>query len=350
METTRLRCDSRLVAVLGSRRRRVVAAPVAERLGSEAHGLVAGGLGDQQRDHHATVHRRGCTGSLTVSGDVAYPVIGLVTDSNSQITQSIADRFAVEVVAMTVTIAGVEYRESENLDADQFYAHFADGAHPEVTTSQPSPGQFVSAYERLIQRGCTEIISIHIAEAMSGTVQSAAIAASDLSVPVHIIDTGSASFGVAVCVWAAGIAVARGGLPSDIRRRVENLVPRIGTAFMVGVPLLTERGGRAGAVELAGEGVPVLAMSNGQLEILDRVTTVDDTIDVMSTFAAGWGAGVTVAIGVSDESSRTLSERLERSLSGLPGVDDVVHYRIGPSVGAHTGPGTFGLFVFPTIR
>ncbi len=153
-----------------------------------------------------------------------------------------------------------------------------------------------------------------------------------------MIDTGSASFGVAVCVWAAGVAIGRGGLCDDIRRRIDNLVPRIGTAFMVGVPRLTDRGGRAATVELDGDGVPVLAMSNGELEILDRVTTIEDTIDVMSTYAAGWTAsgssvgssaasanasntGVTVAIGTSDESSRPLAERLEQALSGIEGID-----------------------------
>ena len=296
--------------------------------------------------------------------DLNTPVIGIVTDSSSQITAAIVDRFAVEVVPMTVTIAGVEYAEGRDLDADRFYAHFRDGARPHITTSQPSPGQLVAAYEHLIARGCTEIVSIHISESMSGTVASAAIAASSVAVPVHVIDTGSASFGVAVCVWAAGVAIGRGGLPDDIRRRIDKLVPRIGTAFMVGVPMLTERGGRARSVELDGDGVPVLAMSNGELEILDRVTTIEDTIDVMSTYAAGWdargsaagsspagsGGGITVAIGTSDASSRPLADRLELALSGLTAIEEIVHYRIGPSVGAHTGPGTFGLFVFPTIR
>jgi DegV family protein with EDD domain len=303
-----------------------------------------------------------------VFDDTNTPVIGIVTDSSSQITPAIFERFAVEVVPMTVTIAGVDYAEGRDLDADRFYAHFRDGAKPEITTSQPSPGQLVAAYEHLIARGCTEIVSIHISESMSGTVASAAIAASSVDVPVHVIDTGSASFGVAVCVWAAGVAIGRGGLPDDIRRRIDNLVPRIGTAFMVGVPLLSERGGRARSVELDGDGVPVLAMSNGELEILDRVTTVEDTIDVMSTYAAGWsarvptagssagssraqsGGGITVAIGTSDASSRPLADRLEHALSGLATIEEIVHYRIGPSVGAHTGPGTFGLFVFPTIR
>jgi DegV family protein with EDD domain len=276
--------------------------------------------------------------------------IGIVTDSNSQITEGLVARFAVEVVPMTVTIDGDDHEEGVDLDADGFYACFDGGAVHEVTTSQPSPGRFAVAYRRLADRGCTEIVSIHIAEAMSGTVTSATIAAREAPVPVHVIDTGSASFGVAVCVWAAGVAVGRGALVDDIRRRIDHLVPRIGTVFMVGVPHLTERGGRAEGVDLDGDGIPVLAMSGGTLEVLERVSTVEDAIDVMSTYAAGWGDGVTVAIGTADAPSRALADGLTAALADLPGVDAVVQYRIGPSVGAHTGPGTFGLFVFPTIR
>ncbi len=279
--------------------------------------------------------------------------IAIVTDSNSQLTEALIERFAVEVVPLTVTVDGVDRDEGlghGQLDADEFYAHFESGRTPDVATSQPSPGRFADAYRRLAERGCTDIVSIHLAEAMSGTVTSASVAARESPVPVHVIDTGSASFGVAICVWAAGVVIARGGDPDDVRRRVDGLVPRIGTAFIVGVPLLTERGGRAGAVALDGEGIPVLAMSRGAVEVLDRVTTIDDAIDVMSTYAAGWGDGVSVAIGTADEPSRVLSDRLAAALVGASGVDEVVSYRIGPSVGAHTGPGTFGLFVFPSIH
>jgi len=279
---------------------------------------------------------------------------GIVTDSSSQITSDLVARFAVEVVPLVVTIDGVEYRERDELDADGFYDHFADGHTPEVSTSQPSPGAFVDAYRRLADRGCTEIWSIHISESMSGTVGAARLAARESAVPVHVVDTGSASFGVAVCVWAVAVALGRGGNADDVRRRVDGLVDRLGTAFMVGVPHLTERGGRAADVDLDGDGIPVVAMSGGQVTVLDRVSTVEDTVDVMSTYARSWldreVGGITVAIGTADAPSRPLSDRLDDALRGLPGVDEVVHYRVGPSVGAHTGPGTFGLFVFPTIR
>lgn len=114
--------------------------------------------------------------------------------------------------------------------------------------------------------------------------------------------------------------------------------------------MLTERGGRADDIDLDDDGISILGMAAGQLEVLEKVTTVEDTIDVMSAYATDRTPGVTVAIGTADAPSRPLAERLALALTGLPGIDDIVHYRIGPSVGAHTGPGTFGLFVFPTIR
>jgi DegV family protein with EDD domain len=279
---------------------------------------------------------------------------GIVTDSSSQITEGLVRRFGVRTVPMTITIDGVDHLEGVDIDADAFYEHFDDGARPDVSTSQPSPGMFVDAYLDLVAQGRSEIWSIHIAEQMSGTVGAARIAAREVDVPVHVVDSGSASFGVSVCVWAAAVALARGGNVEDVRRRIDGLVARLGTAFMAGVPLLTERGGRAPGIELDGDGIQVLVMHGGDLQVLQRVSTVEDTIDVMSTYAASWierePNGITVAIGTADAPSRPLSDRLERALDGVPGVDDVVHYRVGPSVGAHTGPGTFGLFVFPTIR
>jgi len=279
---------------------------------------------------------------------------GIVTDSSSQITANLVERFGVRTVPMTITIDGVDHLEGIDLDTDAFYDCFDGGAPPDVSTSQPSPGMFVDAYRDLVAAGRTEIWSIHIAAQMSGTVGAARIAARDVDVPVHVVDSGSASFGVSVCVWAAAVALARGGNVDDVRRRIDGLIPRLGSAFLAGVPLLTERGGRVPGMELDGDGIPVLAMNDGDLQVLQRVSTVEDAIDVMSTYAASWierePAGITIAIGTADAPSRPLSDRLERALVDVPGVDDVVHYRVGPSVGAHTGPGTFGLFVFPTIR
>ena len=103
-------------------------------------------------------------------------MIGLVVDSNSQLPAELAERFAIEVVPLTVSIDGTEYLEGVDLDADGFYAAWEGGHTPEISTSQPAPGEFVAAYTRLADRGVTEILSIHIAAAMSGTLNAARIA------------------------------------------------------------------------------------------------------------------------------------------------------------------------------
>jgi DegV family protein with EDD domain len=113
-------------------------------------------------------------------------VIGIVTDSNSQLPPELADRYGVEVVPLTVVVDGVEYAEGIELDADSFYARFEAGT-PTVSTAAPSPGQFARAYRRMVDAGATEIVSIHIGSALSGTLNSARLAATDAPVPVHLV-------------------------------------------------------------------------------------------------------------------------------------------------------------------
>lgn len=274
-------------------------------------------------------------------------MIGICTDSNSQLPAELRDRFDVEVVPLTVTLDGTDHLEGVDLDADAFYAAFADGHTPEISTSQPSAGRFVEAYRRLADRGATAIVSVHVTAAMSGTLGAATLAAAASPVPVRTVDSGTASFGIACCVWAAGSARDAGETVDGVADAAARLAPSIGTAFVVGVPLLTRRGGRAEGVDLEGEGIPVLSMDGGELTVLDRVGDIDAAIGAMSAYALDRGPRIHVAVGTSDASSRPVADALTTELADHPAVVDLVAYRIGPSVGAHTGPGTAGLFVFP---
>lgn len=280
-------------------------------------------------------------------------MIGLVTDSSSQLPPSLAERYGIEVVALTVRVDGREYREGVDLTADEFYAAWDGGHEPRVETSQPSPGDFVEAYRKVAAAGAAEILSVHIAASLSGTLNAARIAAEQVDIPVRLVDSGTASFGVSCCIWAAAEAVEAGASLDEAADVAQRRAADLGTAFIVGVPALTERSGRAdglGVAAAAESGVPVLGMSGGTLEVLATVRTVNEAIASMVDYALGWtpssSAGLRVAIGTSDEPSRAVGSRLTEVLTDHPAVGDVVQYRIGPSVGAHTGPGTAGLFVF----
>jgi DegV family protein with EDD domain len=276
-------------------------------------------------------------------------MIGVCTDSNAQLPRSLVERYDVEVVPITVTIDGVDYAESVDLDADDFYERFAGGASPQVSTAQPSPGRFADAYRRLADRGASEIISIHVSAAVSGTLNSARLAANDAPVNVHLVDSGTASFGVGCCVWEAAEALAEG---STVREAVEvarTLARTIGNVFVVGALDLVRQGGRLDPTgPTSTDAVPVLSLVDGKVRVIATASDLVAATVVMASYVRAWGTGLKVAIGVADREGAPLSDALAESLSDAVEVRELVSYRIGPSVAVHTGPGTAGAFFFPT--
>lgn len=280
-------------------------------------------------------------------------MICICTDSNSQLTNELARRFGITVVALPMSVDGHDHLEGVDLDVDDFYALWDGGRTPRVSTSQPAPGHFVEAYERMIVEGATEILSIHIGEEFSGTLNSARLAAREVSVPVRIVDTGTASFGISCCAWAAAEAIADGASIDEAAIAAEKRASELGTAFVVGIPSLVRRSGRIEHIDMesaSADGSPILATINGEIVAHDTVRSVEEAISSMTEYALAFPRnhedGLRIAIGTSDVSSVPVASGLVEALLGRPEVAEVVEYRVGPSVGAFLGPGTAGLFVF----
>lgn len=272
--------------------------------------------------------------------------VALVTDSNSQIPPTLVDRYGVRVVPLTVVVDGVAYEEGVDLDADAFYACFADGAAPEVSTAQPTPGAFADAYRRAADAGAEAILSVHVTGAVSGTLNSARLAAADSPVPVRLVDTRTASFGITCCVWRAAEALLDGGDLEDAARVAEQTAAAVGNVFVVRAADLARRGGRVD-VDASDDAVPVLTFEDGAVRVVTSTASLDDAALAMARFVLDGGDRLHVAVGVADAAGAPLSEALERLVAGAPNVVEVLRYRIGPSVGVHTGPGTAGAFFVP---
>ncbi|MGH9226358.1 MAG: DegV family protein [Acidimicrobiales bacterium] len=279
-------------------------------------------------------------------------MIAIVTDSNSQIPPSLVERFGVTVVPLSVTVDGMAYLEGVNLGADEFFARFEDGATPPtVTTAQPSPGQFAAAYDRLVARGAEAVLSVHIGSSVSGTVNSARLAAEGVTVPVRIVDTGTASFAIALCAWAAAEAIAASvdvGV-EDAAAAAERTAAATGNVFIIGALDLARAGGRLSPDldPAATAAVPVLTMADGVMQVVGQAEDVDGAVDAMVSHVGRGGEGLRVGVGLGDRTMAPLCEALEQRVAALPNVSEVVRYRIGPSVGAHTGPGTVGVMFAP---
>ena len=273
-------------------------------------------------------------------------MIGLVTDSNAQLPADLAERYGVEVVPLTVTVDGVPYLEGVELDAADFYARFQHH-RPKVTTAQPSPGQFAQAYEAVAARGATEILSIHIGASVSGTVNSARLASQVSPVPVRIVDTGTASFAISLCLWEAAEAVARGATLEEAATAAARVGATVGNVFVVGVLDLARAGGRLGDVTATPTAIPVLTLADGVMQEVGRCGDLDQAADAMATFIRAAGFSLRVGVGVADSGTLPLVTAVEDRLRDTPEVAQLIRYVIGPSVGAHTGPGTVGAMFAP---
>jgi DegV family protein with EDD domain len=269
-----------------------------------------------------------------------------VTDSNSQLPPELAERYGVEVVPLSITVDGEEYLEGVDLDAGEFYARFRSG-RPMVSTAQPSPGRFAEAYEAAAARGATEILSVHIGSSVSGTVNSARLASQVSPVPVRIVDTGTASFAVSLCVWEAAEAAAAGATLEEAAAAAERVGATVGNVFVVGALDVARAGGRLAGDVAGGNTIPILTLAGGVMREVDRCRDLEDAAETMAGFIRAGGTSLRVGVGVSDPGTVPLVEALEERLRGAPEVAEVVRYVIGPSVGAHTGPGTVGAMFAP---
>ena len=275
-------------------------------------------------------------------------MIALVTDSSSQIPAGLAERLGVHVVPITVTIDGIEHREGLDLTADDFWARIETGDLPEIGTSQPSPGEIVAVYEAAEASGATAIVSVHVGADVSGTVNAAKLAAEVVSMPVHVVDSGTASFGVTACLWRAADAIAAGSGPAEAAARAAAMAPSIGTSFILQGLDFAHAGGRfERTLPDSADDVIVLAGYGTALEIVGAARDAEALCDLIVAPFTAEGRPVRAAVGLADDSTAALTEMIEQRLRADRLVTEVVRYRVGPSIAAHTGPGAAGGFWWP---
>jgi len=260
----------------------------------------------------------------------------ICTDSSAQLPAALVERLSAIVVPVSIAVGDDTFDEHE-LDVDEFYVWLAAGRR--VTTSQPSPGRFAQAYASAAERGARRIVSIHVGGGLSGTVQSAGLAAREAPVPVQIVDTGTASFGVGICVLAAADVLAAGGSPDDVADAIGRLVPRIGNVFVAAPPA-------RGKIQAASR-PQVLSLVGATTETLGTAATPEQAARTMAAHVRAQAGSLRVAVGHADTAVASAADVLATAVEALPGVSEVLRYRVGPSLGAHTGGASFGAFWWP---
>lgn len=275
--------------------------------------------------------------------------VAVVTDSASYLPAAIATQYGVHVVPLTVVIDGREFQEGVNITADEFY-ELAERAES-ITTSQPSPGVIAQTYKKAAETGATHIVSVHIGSTLSGTVQAATIAAGRSPVPVSVIDSGQASFAEGLVVLEVIEALQRGVAAAAIAGLAAAASARVGSTFVVKSLDMMRRGGRLAA---GGDvpAIPVLRTEAGVVSVAGSAASIDEAVALMAGHVreAAEAAEYGLRVGIGHGAAAPVAEALRAHVSLMPGVDEIIDYVVGPSVGAHTGAGNAGAVFIRRMR
>src|SRR2546430_2717809 len=152
---------------------------------------------------------------------MARGTVAVVTDSTAGLPDALVSRYHLTVVPLTVTIGGTSGREGVDV-APADVAKALEGPRATVTTSRPSPGEFAAAYARLLDAGAPGIVSVHLSAKLSGTQESARLAAAEFPGRVAVVDSQSTGMGLGFCALAAAgtrdLDAARAAALAAVRR------------------------------------------------------------------------------------------------------------------------------------
>lgn len=269
--------------------------------------------------------------------------VAIVTDSTSDIPAEIAANLQISVVPALLTIEGKSFRDGEGMTREEIYARMPTLRQP-VTTAVPSSNEFSQTYRSLLEAGFSKVLSIHVSSDLSGMLNSAKQAADEYDGAVELFDSRQLSLGLGFqVIEAARKAMAGDSLERllEYARQVRN---RVSVVAMVNSLEYLHRSGRVSWLR-AGLGdflrIKLLVeIRDGLVEELAKTRTSGRALQQVKDLAKSWAPLEKLAVlhaGIPDQ-ARQLADDLQHLLAERVLVVDVTTV-----IGAHVGPGSFGL-------
>ncbi len=218
------------------------------------------------------------------------PEVAIVVDTTHYMPRALVESNDMHEVSLYVNAGDRHERESDMPDFDAFYEGLRSSAQL-PTTSQPSIGDFLAVYEPLVEAG-HDIVSVHISGGISGTVESARQAATELSTRkpqrrIEVVDTRSACGAIALTALAGAAAARAGGDVDAVAARVRSAISAAKIWFAVDTLEFLRRGGRIGTAQAWLGGAlkikPILTI-DGEITPIERVRTSGRAFERMVDF------------------------------------------------------------------
>jgi DegV family protein with EDD domain len=274
--------------------------------------------------------------------------VRVVTDSTAYLPDAVAAAAGLRVVPLTVTVSGRDGREGLEVSSADV-ARALRERRVAVTTSRPAPTEFATAYRELLEAGATGIVSVHLSARLSGTFESAELAAEQFGGQVAVVDCGSAGMGVGFVALAASAAAEAGADLAGVRTAAEVAAKHLSTLFYVDTLEFLRRGGRIGAASaLLGTALavkPILHVVDGEVVLLEKVRTSARALARLGDLVVEEAGDSDVDIAVQHLDAPDRAQALYDLLLTRLGSRVRRSYvsEVGAVIAAHTGPGVIGV-------
>ncbi|MGM0499271.1 MAG: DegV family protein [Bacillota bacterium] len=284
-------------------------------------------------------------------------MIALVTDSTCDLPAEFIKKYSIEIVPLTVHFADDTYYDKIDLENEEFFS-MMESSDELPTTSQPSVGLFIDKYQNLADK-YDEVISIHISAALSGTVESARLAAAQVeAVEVEIIDSKSTTTGLGFLVLLAAKMIEKGKSIKEIKSILEKEREKLTIYFTVNELTYLEKGGRIGKAQAFLGSVfnfnPILELSaeTGEITPKEKIRGYKKTNQKMVELALKAAensnhVNFAYIYGENSKNYQQLKDFFAAELQNQEKYDyHILENKIGTVLSSHTGPLVYGIVVY----
>jgi DegV family protein with EDD domain len=272
--------------------------------------------------------------------------VKIITDSTCDLSPDIIKELDITVLPTYLLFGTESYRDGIDITTDEFYRKLlTEPVYP--TTSQPTPQDFVDAFDRL-SKSADGIVCINISAKLSGTINSAEQAKkiTKVTVPLEIIDSETVSMGLGLLVVAAARMAKEGGKMPEIAEATRRMVPQGRLIILFDTLEFLAKGGRIGKVKsLLGSILnvkPIVMIKDGELvpsgQVRNRARGKDRLLEYVNAFSGVQSAAVLYS--TTPNEAGELADRI----TVIPRQDVMVN-RVGPVIATHAGPGVLGIAI-----
>jgi len=271
-------------------------------------------------------------------------LVKIVTDSTADIPEELAAELEITIVPCNVHFGRETYRDGIELSKEEFYTRL-ETSPTLPTTSAPATGLFEATYRKLASE-TKQILSIHLAGALSAIYNSACLGAETIpNLEVVLIDSRQASMGLGWLVIAAARAAQEGQSLAQIVALVEDMKPRVRLFAALDTLEYLQKGGRVGkAVAVLGTLLsikPLLEIRDSAVLPLERVRTRRKSIERLIELVAELGPLEELAVLHSNAPQE--AQRLAEEISFLHSLERILIAEVGVIIGTHAGPNGLGV-------